>query len=66
MKNKPEHAKLILNTLEDTQFWHLLYPEDTSQSRAARIRFATDLYVNMPEKGVSVLNVISYSSLLYE
>lgn len=52
LKNRPEAAQLVLDTLEDTAFMARLYPDDTEEARHDRIRHIVDLYLNMPDKGV--------------
>lgn len=62
MRDKPEVTKLILDTIEDSKFLGLLYPDDSAGTRVSRISFLADLYLNMPDKGVSsyfVLIVVS-------
>ena len=38
----------------------LMYADDDVETRAARISFLTDLYLNMPDKGVSGFNFIIF------
>jgi hypothetical protein len=53
-RNKPEACKLILSTIQDSKFAQLLYPDDTEETRLSRIDFFTDLYLNTPDKHVSI------------
>ena len=51
-------AAEILDIIRSDMFMLLMYADDDAETRAARISFLTDLYLNMPDKGVSGLNFI--------
>lgn len=52
-KNKqPALCTLILDTIEDRKFMNLLYSDDSKDVCQQRIDFLTDLYLNMPDKGL--------------
>ena len=53
MKNQPESAQLILDTIQNPRFMELLYPGEPEQTCDARMQFLVDLYLNTPDKGVS-------------
>ncbi|KAJ8384932.1 hypothetical protein AAFF_G00197400 [Aldrovandia affinis] len=50
-ENRPEMARLVLETLQDPQFMRLMYPDDQESMLWERIRYLTDLYLNTPDKG---------------
>ncbi|XP_071087020.1 ankyrin repeat and LEM domain-containing protein 2-like [Haliotis cracherodii] len=52
-KNKPDMAKLVLETLLDPEFTKQLYAgtNDNADTQTRRIDFLVDLYLNTPEKG---------------
>jgi len=52
--NKLELCKEILFILTSEDFWSKLYPDDSKESRAQRRRHLLDLYLNMPDKIVSL------------
>ena len=52
--NKLELCKEILSILRSEDFWSMLYPNDSKESRAQRRRHLLDLYLNMPDKIVSL------------
>ena len=54
--NKVEMCQEILEILDDPSFYQLMYPQDTPQTRAERINFLVDLYLNMPDKGVGAVH----------
>jgi hypothetical protein len=52
-------CKLIIDTLNDDEFWNLMYPikeksVNNSQLSNRRKAFLLDLYLNTPDKGVSI------------
>ncbi|XP_067662926.1 ankyrin repeat and LEM domain-containing protein 2-like [Haliotis asinina] len=52
-KNKPDMAKLVLETLLDQEFTKQLYAgtNDNAETQTRRIDFLVDLYLNTPDKG---------------
>lgn len=59
---KKDVCQFILSTLESDDFWKLLYPTDEKNLKdqhvnSRRRRFVLDLYLNTPDKGVSILLV---------
>ena len=62
MKNQPGVAQLLIDTLNDPTFYQLLYPQDTQETTIRRLEHMIDLYLNMPDKGVSE-NVASKHTL---
>lgn len=50
-KGQPELVRLLLDTLQDSHFLELLYPDDSFDVRIRRTAFLLDLYLNTPEKG---------------
>ena len=46
-------CKLIINTLNDDEFWKLMYPTKEKSVNNRRKAFLLDLYLNTPDKGVS-------------
>jgi hypothetical protein len=53
--NQAEICQLYIDTIEDAAFLKLMYPTDTPETTTSRINFLLDLYLNMPEKGVSIV-----------
>jgi hypothetical protein len=53
-ESKHTIIKLILNTVSDQNFWKLLFPFDQNDVTESRIDFLLDLYLNTPDKGVSI------------
>ena len=58
LKNQAKIAKHLLETLQDLKFVSLLYPEEAKQTRIERVNFIVDLYLNMPDRGVSHLLLV--------
>jgi len=52
--NKLELCKEIVSILRSEDFWSKLYPDDSKGSRAQRRKHLLDLYLNMPDKIVSI------------
>ncbi len=59
-ENQAGIARLLLETLEDPEFMRLMYPNDNELMLRQRIRYIVDLYLNTPDKAVSVL-IITFS-----
>ncbi len=53
MKNQGGVAQLLLDILENPDFYKLLYPQDKPETTVRRMEHMLDLYLNMPDKGVS-------------
>ena len=52
--NQVEVCKLVVNILEDAQFWSMMFPDDVDpQANEHRSQRLLDSYVNIPEKGVT-------------
>ena len=45
-------AETLLDVIQCDMFQLLMYPDDDERTRRGRIHFLTDLYLNMPDKGV--------------
>lgn len=54
-ENQPGVAQLLLETLENPDFMRLMYPDDLEAMLQKRIRYIIDLYLNTPDKAVSLL-----------
>ena len=52
LANLAPMCRLILATIEDPQFFALMYPEDSPETRQKRQEVLVDLYLNTPDKGV--------------
>ena len=48
-------CKLIIDTLNDDEFWKMMYPVNNHNQNNRRKAFLLDLYLNTPDKGVSRL-----------
>lgn len=55
-ENQAGIAQLLLDTLENPEFMHRMYPEDQELMLQKRIRYIVDLYLNTPDKAVSLVN----------
>lgn len=55
-ENQAGIAQLLLDTLENPEFMHRMYPEDQELMLQKRIRYIVDLYLNTPDKAVSPVN----------
>jgi len=55
--NQLELCREVVTTLRSEDFWSKLYPEDSIDCRAQRRRHLLDLYLNMPDKIVSIENI---------
>ncbi|XP_062514200.1 ankyrin repeat and LEM domain-containing protein 2-like isoform X2 [Corticium candelabrum] len=44
-------AESLVEALKADEFWRLLYPSDSEETREQRKRFLTDLYLNSPDSG---------------
>lgn len=53
-ENQAETARLILETLQNPEFMRLMYPDDQEDMLWQRISYIVDLYLNTPDKGVSI------------
>ncbi len=60
MKNQAEIAQLLLETLSNAGFYQLLYPKDSQEVTNQRLDHMVDLYLNMPDKGVSTCVIESF------
>lgn len=60
-ENQAGVAQLLLDTLENPDFMRLMYPDDTDSMLQQRICYIVDLYLNTPDKAVSVLTSFSQS-----
>ncbi|XP_064608265.1 ankyrin repeat and LEM domain-containing protein 2-like [Liolophura sinensis] len=49
--NQPIMCRLIIDTIQNSGFLKTLYPMDSEMTCNNRIKFITDLYLNMPDKG---------------
>ncbi|XP_029685324.1 ankyrin repeat and LEM domain-containing protein 2 isoform X1 [Takifugu rubripes] len=49
-ENQAGIAQLLLDTLENPDFMHLMYPNDQEDMLQKRIRYIVDLYLNTPDK----------------
>ncbi len=63
-ENQAGIARLLLETLEDPEFMRLMYPNDNELMLRQRIRYIVDLYLNTPDKAVSVL-IITFILVLH-
>ncbi len=59
MKNQAGAAQLLLDILENPDFYKLLYPQDKPETTTRRMEHMLDLYLNMPDKGVSLMLLLS-------
>lgn len=46
-------CQLVLDTIENPDFMHLFYKDDSVDIQNQRITTLVDLYLNMPDKGVT-------------
>lgn len=53
-ENQPGICRLLLDTLENPEFMRMMYPDDDTVMLRKRIRYIVDLYLNTPDKVVSV------------
>jgi len=53
-ESKAKILELILKTVSDRNFMKLLFPYDQNDVTDSRIEFLLDLYLNTPDKGVSI------------
>lgn len=51
--NQVAIAQSLTEILKSDDFWKLLYPSDTEETREQRKKFVIDLYLNSPDSGVS-------------
>ena len=63
-ENKLELCKEIISILKSEDFWSKLYPDDSRESRAQRKRHLLDLYLNMPDKIVSIVMCLALMYIL--
>jgi len=56
-ENQAGIVQLLLDTLENPDFMRLMYPDDQEDMLPRRIRHIVDLYLNIPDKGVSCTHV---------
>uniref|UniRef100_A0A1A8L735 Ankyrin repeat and LEM domain containing 2 n=1 Tax=Nothobranchius pienaari TaxID=704102 RepID=A0A1A8L735_9TELE len=49
-ENQAGIAQLLLDTLENSEFMRLMYPDDQEVMLQKRIRYIVDLYLNTPDK----------------
>lgn len=54
-ENQAGIAQLLLDTLEDPEFMHRMYPDDQEGMLQKRIHYIVDLYLNTPDKAVNAL-----------
>ncbi|XP_070553431.1 ankyrin repeat and LEM domain-containing protein 2-like isoform X2 [Ptychodera flava] len=50
--NQAEICQLIIDTLMDSKFLYLMYPDDDSNTHGQRMEYLVDLYLNMPDEPV--------------
>lgn len=53
-ENQASICQLTLETLENPKFMQLMYPDDDMDMLQKRIHYLVDLYLNTPDKAVSV------------
>lgn len=56
-ENQAKIAQLLLDTLENPDFMRLMYPDDQEDMLQKRIHYIVDLYLNTPDKAVSLLSI---------
>uniref|UniRef100_A0A8C5PA20 Ankyrin repeat and LEM domain-containing protein 2 n=1 Tax=Leptobrachium leishanense TaxID=445787 RepID=A0A8C5PA20_9ANUR len=49
-ENQAAISQLLLDTLENPEFMHLMYPDDDEIMLQKRIKYIVDLYLNTPDK----------------
>lgn len=54
-ENQAGIAQLLLDTLENSDFMRLMYPDDQEGMLQKRIHYIVDLYLNTPDKAVKAL-----------
>lgn len=62
-ENQAGIAQHLLDTLENTDFMRLMYPDDQEDMLQKRIRYIVDLYLNTPDKAVSSVTLASKADL---
>lgn len=53
-ENQPQICQFLLETLESREFMLLMYPDDDEVMLQKRIKYIVDLYLNTPDKRVSI------------
>ena len=53
-ENQASVCQLTLETLENPEFMRLMYPDDNMDMLQKRILYIVDLYLNTPDKVVSI------------
>ena len=53
-ENQASVCQLTLETLENPEFMRLMYPDDNVDMLQKRILYIVDLYLNTPDKVVSI------------
>lgn len=53
-ENQASMCQLTLETLENPEFMRLMYPDDNMDMLQKRILYIVDLYLNTPDKMVSI------------
>lgn len=64
-ENQAKIAQLLLDTLENPDFMRLMYPDDQEDMLQKRIHYIVDLYLNTPDKAVSLLSIAKTKMKLY-
>uniref|UniRef100_X2B040 Ankyrin repeat and LEM domain-containing protein 2 n=1 Tax=Capitella teleta TaxID=283909 RepID=X2B040_CAPTE len=52
-KNQAAICQLLLDILENMNFYRLLYPTDSEETQRNRMEYLQDMYLNMPDKGLN-------------
>lgn len=53
-ENQASVCQMTLETLENPEFMRLMYPDDNIDMLQERILYIVDLYLNTPDKVVSI------------
>lgn len=53
-ENQASMCQMMLETLENPEFMRLMYPDDKMDMLKKRILYIVDLYLNTPDKVVSI------------
>ncbi|KAI1901071.1 hypothetical protein AGOR_G00056360 [Albula goreensis] len=64
-ENQPSIAQLLLDTLENSEFMRLMYPDDQETMLRKRIRYIVDLYLNTPDKACEGPAVLGFETPLH-
>lgn len=57
-ENQASVCQLTLETLENPEFMRLMYPDDNMDMLQKRILYIVDLYLNTPDKVVSIPHLV--------